>query len=194
MKKLIVLDIDGVLNNTSFHDKWMNEHVKLGTRNWLENKFQSLFYYVSDNRFYNGYIVPENLNNFNEIIDETGANIVISSDWRYVQDGLYRTFETLDCISTLFEFRGIKGKVIGATPHVRDYDRSTEILRWLLHNDIKDTRVLILDDIDVKDVVTAMKERWGFKDIKFLHMNYKTGLTKEDKEEAIKWLNEGTNV
>ena len=86
MKKLIVLDIDGVLNNTTFHDKWMKEHTEQGTRNWLESKFQSLFYYVSENKFYNGYIVPENLDNFNKIIDETDANIVISSDWRYVQD------------------------------------------------------------------------------------------------------------
>ena len=190
MKKLIILDIDNVLNNTSFHDKWMKEHADMGTRNWLESKFQSLFYYVSENRFYNGYLVPENLNNFNEIIDETGADIVVSSDWRYVQDGFYKTVETINSLQELFKYRGIKGKIIGTTPHVRDYDRSTEILRWLLHNDIKDTRVLILDDIDVKDVVTAMKERWGFKDIKFLRMNYKTGLTKEDKEESIKWLNE----
>ena len=190
MKKLIVLDIDGVLNNTTFHDKWMKEHTGQGTRNWLESKFQSLFYYVSESKFYNGYIVPENLDNFNKIIDETNANIVISSDWRYVQDGFYRTIEPIDCIQKLFEYRGIKGKVISATPHVRDYDRSTEILRWLLHNNLKDTRVLILDDIDVHDVVIAMQERWGFKDIKFLHMNCKTGLTKEDRDKAINWLNE----
>lgn len=191
MKKLIMLDIDGVLNNTTFHAKWLEEHEKLGTRNYLESKFQSLFYYVSDNSFYNGYIVPENLENFNKIIAETDADIVVSSDWRYVQDGFYRKIETIDSIKRLFQFRGINGNVISATPHVKDYERDTEILRWLLHNNIKDTRILILDDIDVHDVVTAMQERWNFKDIKFMRINEKTGLTEEDRDEAIKWLNEG---
>lgn len=201
MKKLIFLDIDGVLNNTTFQGEWNKAHWEQGTRAWLEAKFQSLFYYVSDNHFYNGYIVPENLENWNTLIDKTKADVVLSSDWRFVQDGLYNKIETNESIMKLFKFRGIKGTVVGATPYDKEHFRAREILRYFVFNgiyypnvDTSDMKVLILDDIkDAGYFIPELKRMYKIN-CKFMHINNKHGLTKENVQEAIDWFNEVISV
>ena len=195
MKKLIFLDIDGVLNNKDFQNKWMSALKKEQpylTRNQITVQFQRRFIDVSDCSFFNGYIVPENLENFNSIIEATSADIILSSDWRFINDGNFNNVADIDIIKQLFKVRGIKGNIIGTTPFVSIYgERAIEILRCINTNNLNEyNKILILDDIgDVETIVDDLKEK-GF-DTKFIWTDWAYGLTKEEAKGAIEFLNKG---
>lgn len=188
MKKLIFLDIDGVLNNTTFQNEWMKKLKKEKpylTRNQLTIQFQRRFIDVSDSSFCNGYIVPENLENFNRIIDATNADVVLSSDWRFINDGNYNNVADIDIIKQLFRVREIKGNVIGATPYIFKNPRDIEILRYIKSNNIQDTKIVVIDDL--REAGEAIRD---IPDSLFIWTNYNTGLTKEEADKAIQFLNE----
>ncbi len=89
MKKILFLDIDGVLNTERWHKKMVASHAP-----------QDSFGYDFD---------PEAVANLRHIVEATGAEIVISSSWKgYGMDGLQELWET----------RGLPGKVIDFTPDV----------------------------------------------------------------------------
>ena len=197
MKNLIFLDMDGVMNNQTFEQEWKKEFKK----NWrkehpngpylnsykIRNQFEERFAKVSEYSFYNGFIAPENLDNWNKLITSVEAEIVCSSDWRRVH------FETGDMLAhpnmvqELFDHRGMKGKVIGVTPMESSWHRGAEIHRWLSENNSEEERrVLVLDDLDeVND--------FDYGDIctefKFINTDYMKGLTSDNVNEAIKFLN-----
>jgi hypothetical protein len=183
MNKLIFLDIDGVLNNTSFQKEWIEQHKGLN-REYLEIRFEHLFVKPTEMEFYNGYIVPKNLENFNSIIDATNADIVLSSDWRFINDGNYNNLADIDLVRRLFEVRGIKGNVIGATPYIFKHPRDIEILRYINTNKIKDTKIVVIDDL--REAGEAIRD---IPDSLFIWTNYNTGLTKEEADKAIEFLN-----
>jgi len=194
MKKMIFLDIDGVLNNESFHEKWMDEHdtpcESYEDSKWqdsfLEKLFSSRYIEVSDIQFYNGYIVPENLENFNRIIDATNADVVLSSDWRFINDGNYNNVADIDIIKQMFRIREIKGNVIGATPYIFKNPRNIEILRYIKSNNIQDTKIVVIDDL--REAGEAIS---GIPDTLFIWTDYVKGLTKEEANEVIEFLNKG---
>lgn len=183
MKKLIFLDIDGVLNNATFKTNWMKAHKGL-YKTYLEIRFYRLFVNATEMEFYNGYIVPENLENFNRIIDATNSDIVLSSDWRFINDGNYNNVADIDIIKQMFRVREIKGNVIGATPYVFKHHRGIEILRYIKSNNIKDTKIVIIDDL--REAGEAIR---GIPDSLFIWTDYNTGLTKEEADKAIEFLN-----
>ena len=87
MKKILFLDIDGVLNTERWHKKMMESHAP-----------KDSFGYDFD---------PEAVANLRRIIEATGAEIVISSSWKgYGMDGLQELWETRD----------LPGKVIDMLP------------------------------------------------------------------------------
>ena len=190
MKKLIFLDIDGVLNNYSFHGKWMSERKKENpdiSQTELALQFKKCFLEATEYEFFNGYIVPENLDNFNRIIDATNADIVLSSDWRFINDGNYNNVADINVIKQLFKVRGIKGNVLDSTPLVSIRgDRAIEILRYIRANNLNDTRIVVIDDL--REAGEALRD---IPDSMFIWTDYKTGLTKEEAEEAIEFLNKG---
>lgn len=183
MKKLIFLDIDGVLNNATFKTNWMKAHKGLD-KNYLEIRFNHLFINATEMDFYNGYIVPENLENFNRIIDATNADVVFSSDWRFINDGNYNNVADIDIIKQLFRVREIKGNVIGATPYIFKNPRDIEILRYIKSNNIQDTKIVVIDDL--REAGEAIRY---IPDSLFIWTNYNTGLTKEEADKAIEFLN-----
>jgi len=87
-KKLIFLDIDGVLNH---QDGYENGECKYN----YEHNYQG---FSDDSKKY-----------LNMLIENTGAKLVISSTWR--SDGIERLRE-------IFKLESIIGDIIGATPHL----------------------------------------------------------------------------
>lgn len=182
--------MDGVLNNEKFHNKWMKDLKKempYLTQNQITIQFMRRFIDVTDYSFYNGFIVPENLNNWNRLITSVDADVVFSSDWRRIH------FETGDMLATpaqvreLFKARGMDGKVIGVTPITYDMHRGREIFKWLVeHNPEEERRVLVLDDLsEVKD----LKYDKVATEFKFIQTDYMKGLTTEEVDKAIEFLN-----
>lgn len=128
MKKIIFLDIDGVLNVIGMH---------CGPR----DEFGSQFH-------------PHLVENLKMIIEQTGAEIVISSSWR---------MSGLGEMQRMWEMRDLPGKVIEVTPGVHEvvdaqyeryYDkvcRGHEIQMWLDHTPGVHY-VIIDDDNDMLDI------------------------------------------
>ena len=147
---VVFLDIDGVLNNSK-------------TENLTPNGFVG----VDD----------VNLRRLKRLVDETGAVIVLSSDWRYEWDknptkskidGKYLT-------DRLLEF-GLK--IADKTPDVRHDLRGTEIKAWLNAHGGGQSFV-ILDDILFRDFNDGMLDRYLVK------TDDNEGLTDEDVDKAI---------
>lgn len=133
MRKVLFLDIDGVLNT-----KWWYTQMDKSTP-------KDKYGYAFD---------PIAVANLKKILDETGADIVISSSWKCMG---------LSQLEEMWEERGLPGKIIGITPNSvsdelllnADIDnmelfhiRGTEIREWLMNNSKSVSNYAILDDMD----------------------------------------------
>jgi len=132
------------------------------------------------------------IDNLKELLDATGAKIVISSSWR---------FSGLKEMQEMWEVRKLPGEVIDITPteyflvkrgHFENYDdvcRGNEIQFWLdEHPEV--TNYLILDDD--KDMLESQLEHFvrtseNHNHTDFVDWGY--GLTKECTKQAIEILN-----
>jgi len=125
MKKLIFLDIDGVLNH---HLYYMEKKQYL--------RKAEVGYPMCD-------IDESKVALVNRIVAETGSKVVISSSWRI----LYSLFE----LKHIFGTMGFVGDIIGVTP-IGDSNvfvpRGAEILTFMRENGytLEDTNYIILDD------------------------------------------------
>ena len=176
--KIIFLDIDGVLNS----EKWYKE------------RFDKKLYPNLE-----GYPLcefdPLTIEQLNLLTDKTNAKIVISSTWRMGR--------TIDELKKLFEEVGIKGEIIGVTPHLtfsdgHGVDRGNEIKRWIDLNcirwwdkmlsqkekDITLESYVILDDDP--DMLLEQKDN-------FVRTSWRDGLTALHTRKAIKILNTTLN-
>lgn len=151
MKKIIFLDIDGVLcvipNN--FDDFGPNFH----------KTFED---------------------NLKHIIEQTNANIVISSTWRLAG---------LDEMKRMWKKRGLAGEVVDITPSgTMDNIRGDEIQAWLDENEVENY-VIIDDDTDFLESqmnnFVRTSENYTHEDS--VDIGY--GLTKKCAEKAIEILN-----
>lgn len=153
MQKIIVADIDGVFNTSSYICQLDKERKK------TEDIFGSLF-------------DPKCVEKFNYVIDKTGADVVISSTWRY--SGLRKMKE-------LWKARGLSGNVIDVTP-IGDpfqYDcRGQEIEQWFMENGMPE-KFVILDDNLIGD---------GYFDKQFVQCVERDGITDNIKDEMLKLL------
>lgn len=161
MKKIVFLDFDGVLNYSEFvatrpKPRHMSDHV-----GWK--------------KFHEG-LDPGNIENLNRIIEETGAEIVISSSWR-----ILHTVKQLKIILKDNGFR-FPEKVIGRTDSLSgDKRRGDEIQKWLTDHRCEDAVFVIIDDdSDMGELVGRLvKTKWFGK-----------GLESHHADQAIKMLNE----
>lgn len=81
----------------------------------------------------------------NQLIDETGAKIVVTSTWRIGKDG-----PDLPYVQNLLRGWGVTGDVIGVTPDLSPRARGYEIDRFLLrHNEHIENFVILDDDRDM---------------------------------------------
>lgn len=166
MTKVLFLDIDGVLNTERQHNRCVDEGVA-----YVDN-----FGYAFD---------PIAVINLKKIIEETGADIVISSSWK---------FWGLSTMQKLWASRGLPGKVIDATPNnVSDElllnvdlshidmpaGKGSEIKEWLSTSGQDVTHYAILDD--VQDMLPEQESH-------FVQTYPRIGITKEDANQVIEIL------
>lgn len=167
LTKLIFLDIDGVLNYELFYrEKSQHQrHMEVGDL---------------------GDLCPKAISNLNHIIEETNAQVIISSTWR-----LGNTKENLQ---DLLNRVGFKGEIIGLTPNLRfnsnavsyTIPRGCEIDCWLkLHfdwNGMANVRYVIFDDDS--DMLYQQREN-------YFRVDGYSGLTPNIAYRAINYLNRG---
>lgn len=160
MRKIIFLDIDGVLNSIDYFKQ--TKHCK-------------------------GYseINPEKVKLLKEIVDRTGAEIVLSSTWRDLgkrkdepEHPMYRYLT-----DTLQEY-GLK--IMEHTPYI-EQDRPKEIKEWLAAQSDKDIRFVSLDD----DYPEHKYDEVGIGDclVKTSFYEEDGGLRREHVEKAVDILN-----
>ena len=153
-KKIIFLDIDGVLRTHKSDLEWSN---KLTT---------PIFKGVD--RLFDKTLVD----NLNEVIYLTGAKIVITSNWR-----IYLSLEELQRI---FKERGVIGEVIGKTGlgHLKGGspipigNRGLEIQDWLDRNPVR--KFIIIDD-QVSDIINI------FPSWRIIKVNPQVGFVEVEK-------------
>ena len=152
MDKVIFLDIDGVLNT-----KWWYTQID---RNTPKDKYG----YTFD---------PRSVANLKKIIDETGADIVISSSWKSF--GLTELEE-------MWQDRGLPGFVIDVTPTpaIRN-NRGDEIDAWL-EECRTECQYVIIDDLDAYNFNEHQIPR-------LLVVNPFNGLDEDTAKRAIDLLN-----
>lgn len=187
---IIFMDCDGVINNDDFIIEWQ-------ARNGNSDESMSAFkqrYYLHDN--HKGYVVPELLDRFVNLCDETDCRIVWSSSWR---EGYWKL--DIDTDEFGFDYHGIaelwkaKGfplrRLIGCTPCL-DFSRfsyvprGVEIQKWIDDNREKYNigNVAILDDNE--DAFKGVK----YENARFFQTKFKHGLTEEIACAINEWLKE----
>lgn len=110
----------------------------------------------------------------NDIIEETGAKVVVSSVWRMGN--------TEQELQNILNKAGFKGEVIGRTP-IRHIERGLEIQEWMdNHADLNiESFVILDDDSDMKHLMKYL-----------VNTDSEFGLRYEHKIQAIKILNNPT--
>lgn len=151
--KIIFLDIDGVLNS----EEWL--------------------YKRNDNETIN----PEQVKLLKEIMDKTGAEIVLSSTWRKLS-GRHPLYTYL--VESLKKF-GLEIK--SHTPSIGG-DRSKEIKKWIDKHEINGKiKFVILDDFTIFSY-----QMYGLSDylVQTSYYGENGGLQRWHVEKAVKILNE----
>ena len=166
MNKVVFLDIDGVLNIREFQSDMKKDTPK------------DEFGYAFD---------PVAVANLAHIIEETGADIVISSSWR---------FYGVPKLRKMWEIRNLPGSVLDITPNTvsdemllnADLDemelgvcRGNEIKEWLSKHKGEVSNYVIIDDFD-----DLLQEQMGHAVI----TNTLIGISESDAEKAITILND----
>jgi hypothetical protein len=124
---------------------------------------------VRETRFNTGH--PNCVAALNRIIEATDADIVVSSTWR--------SMGIATCIGNLRRW-GVRGEVVGLTPHHPGGFRGAEIQEWLdSHGKHVASFVILDDDQDMGETLMP----------KLVKTTCATGLCMEDAEKAIALLN-----
>lgn len=162
--KIIFLDIDGVLNCES--DMGTKYDARLNT---------PCHFYSTRCR-----------DNLNTLLEQTEANIVVSSTWRLG--------ETIESMQDILIQMGVIGEVIGLTPrlHGEASLRGNEILKWIKDNQdhigvpyYQYRTYVILDDDS--DMLYWQKDN-------FVCTDRYSGLTIKDCNKAMMMLNYNLNI
>lgn len=161
------MDLDGVLNT--------ERHHKCCYENGLDNSDE--YGYVFD---------PVAVKNLERIVNETGADIVISSSWKY---------SGLSTLLDMWSDRALPGRVIDITP-------DTESDEFLLHADLENMEFLSCRGYEIKEWLLAHgktvsqyailddeQEMLPDQQSHFVQTNPTVGITEEDAEKAIAILN-----
>lgn len=166
MKKVIFLDIDGVLNTRDWHCRM--------TKDTPRDEFGWVF-------------DPVAVANLAHIIDETGAVIVISSSWK---------FYGVPKLRKMWEIRKLPGTILDITPNTVSDEmllnanldemelgvcRGNEIKEWLSRHKGEVSNYVIIDDFD-----DLLPEQGNHAVI----TNTLVGITESDAEKAISILND----
>jgi hypothetical protein len=167
--RIIFLDCDGVLNShTFFASAEQRQDAAEGGLSFGEAQ-----------------IDPSALALLDRLVEQTGAQIVISSSWRHIWNWQE--------IARMFERRGMENWdfVIDQTPTSQTDHRGTEVQEWLdmgRERQVVDdnfepvTSWVIIDDTDEFDATQRQN---------FVRTNAKVGLTQADVQRAAQILKRG---
>ena len=165
MRKIIFLDIDGVLNTQDWHSRM--------TKDTPRDEFGWAF-------------DPVAVENLGHVVKETGASIVISSSWKFL--GLAKLKE-------MWKIRNLPGTVLDITPNTVSDEmllnanldemelgvcRGNEIKEWLSKHKGEVSNYVIIDDFD--DMLSEQEDH-------VVLTNTLIGITDFDAEKAITILN-----
>ena len=165
MRKIIFLDIDGVLNTKEWHSRMTKDAPK------------DEYGYAFD---------PVTVKNLAHIIDKTGADIVISSSWKFYGVAKLRK---------MWEIRNLPGTILDITPNTISEEmllnanleefqlgvcRGNEIKEWLSRHKHEVSNYVIIDDFD--DMLPEQEDHAVLTDSLI-------GITGSDAEKAIMILN-----
>ena len=158
--KCVFVDVDGVLNTskTTRRLDCCNEFTFVDTRKVLRLR---------------------------DIVERTGAKLVLSSTWRFGADPKAFYLEREALRELVAEFRRLRCPLwFDTTPYLPSTKRWQEINAWLILHDVED--FIILDD-------------WGEDEFRpmmdhLVKCDPRKGLTKERAELAIQMLGETANV
>ena len=165
MKKVIFLDIDGVLNTRDWHSRMLKDIPR------------DEYGYAFD---------PVAVANLAHIIEETDAVIVISSSWKFY--GVAKLRE-------MWKVRNLPGTILDITPNTVSDEmllnanldemelgvcRGNEIKEWLSRHKGEVSIYVIIDDFD--DLLPEQENHAVFTDSLI-------GITEFDAEKAIRILN-----
>lgn len=122
-RKVIFLDIDGVLNSDTFCDEYLEEHG-------VDPVFEDI-------------LSKKMIAYLKQIVQKSGADIVLSSTWREIESAREAVIEQLAAFGM---------SISDCTPDSRrEWSRGDEIMAWIAeHPEV--SRVLILDDTSVNDI------------------------------------------
>jgi hypothetical protein len=153
--KIIFLDFDGVMD-TSYYDHILSKEGKPG------------------NDEYGAVFDPYCIRNLKRIIEETEADIVVSSSWKYMMS--YQDF------LNMWKDRGLPGFITDVTPNLVDRrKRGDEIDAWI--EECKtECQYVIIDDLEANNFNEHQIPR-------LLIVNPFFGLDEETAERAIQILN-----
>jgi len=151
MRNIIFLDIDGVLVT--------EEHLRsFDQRDMFNQMFQTMKF------------TPSCVDNLNNVVCQTNAQVVVSSAWRISRD-------VID-LTEIFESEGLRIEVIGKTGIGNT--RGEEIQAWLdQHNECN---FVIVDD-SIEDIEPF------FSEDRIVKTTWARGLTDEKTEELIRKIN-----
>lgn len=148
--KIIFLDVDGVLNNMTWAKRMRDEGVHVFAEDMLEDRAIKLF---------------------KQIIDATGADVVITSTWRTHVAAMTHLLDQL-------AYYGIRP--IAKTPRLTEL-RGNEITAWMQRYDGNIESYVILDDDS--DMTVHMDH--------LVKASFEHGLQPEHVTRAIEILNGG---
>lgn len=147
---IVFLDFDGVLDTASY-DMYL-------VRNGLpecDEKGRPVF-------------DPRCIENLKQIVDSTNADIVVTSDWKYI--------DSYEDLLEMWRIRCMPGFMTDLTPNVSKH-RGDEIARWLNECDVE-CNYVIIDDLNSENFNKDQLER-------LVTVNPHYGLDKEATLKAI---------
>lgn len=155
--KIIFLDIDGVVNRRDTKERAPSKVIGVE---------QSLIVYIK------------------EIVDATGAKLVLSSTWR--KDWAFNLMDGKDWFYLRDEFAKQDLHFLDYTPSHKDSNRGREIKEWLESTDYDITSYVIIDDeiFDIRDLHKGHMVKTSFND----------GITKRGVDMAIEILSKQHNL
>ena len=119
--RVLFLDIDGVLNS----------------RHWFTTR-PAWETFEGEYSFWHYNLSPLLVGRLNTIIEHTGAQVVISSNWRR---GL-----SLSDLRAVLQTRGFRGRILGKTGVDTQEERWREISDWLRAQPVPPVAFVVLDD------------------------------------------------
>lgn len=175
MKKILFLDIDGVLNYMPDRESLQILKNNLGCE-----KFQHEIYGFSERL----------VKYLKMIIDATGCKIVFSTSWRYFKD---HHIEGSDWRKTLADLLNVDQSIfIGNTPHISSdwWDngsfyrrRGSEIKMWIdCNTEPGKYKFCVIDDV-VVDIISVLPKK------NVIQTDMRVGLTQDNVDEVIRILN-----